>query len=176
MLSRGNAIQTASGSLYYPGAPHACDVEIEDIASSLSKMCRFGGHCSRFYSVAEHSVLVSQVVPPEHALCALLHDATEAYCVDVPRPLKLMLSNYAEIEELNWLAVAARFDLPDEMPDCIKHADNAVLMAEKAALMVGTQGVWPDIEPARVRISGFAPRGARAFFMTRYAELIRSRR
>ena len=146
-------------------------MNIEDIASSLSKQCRFGGHCSRFYSVAEHSVLVSHCVPAEHALAALLHDATEAYCVDVPRPLKMMLEGYAEIEARIWHAVAYRFSLPLDLPQCVKDADNAVLMAEKQALMPNSSGQWPDVAPAPVKISAFGPDNARLYFMARFAAL-----
>lgn len=107
---RGDWIQTYSGRAFYPLAPYPQDVCIEDIAHALSQLCRFGGHCRRFYSVAEHSVLLSRVVVPEFQLWALLHDASEAYLVDVPRPIKKQLPAYVEAERRVMAAICARFE------------------------------------------------------------------
>lgn len=176
MQRTGEWMQTVSGNAYWPGDPRADEVRIEDIAHALSMLCRYGGHCSRFYSVAEHSVLVSQVVPARFALVGLLHDATEAYVVDVPRPLKHMLVGYEPIEKLNWLAIAARFDLPTTLPPCVKVADNAVLLAEKAVLMRPAPAAWQiPGEPADVPIVGYAPERARRLFLDRFHSLCKER-
>ena len=170
----GDWLQTQSGVAYWPLSPRAEDVRISDIAHALSHLCRFGGHCSRFYSVAEHSVLVSRVVPPSCAMQALLHDATEAYMVDVPRPLKKFLSNYEEIEDRNWRVIAEHFGVPYEMHPSVKYADNTVLLAEKAALLGPSPRPWDwakDLKPAPVYVHGFAPTDAREIFLERYAEL-----
>jgi hypothetical protein len=169
---RGNWLQTWSGRQFWPLDPRPEEIHIGDIAHALSNACRYGGHCNRFYSVAEHSVLVSQVVPPEHALIALLHDATEAYCVDVPRPLKPALSGYKAIEHGIWLAVAARFGLPGGMPNEVKAADNAVLLAEQAQIMKAPPAPWcTQGEPAAVTILCLPPMEARALFLRRFHEL-----
>lgn len=63
-------------------------IDIESIANSLSKICRFNGHLEKFYSVAQHCVLMSEMVSNENRLTALLHDATEAYITDIPKPYK----------------------------------------------------------------------------------------
>lgn len=134
---------TATGRRFWPLDLRPEDISINDIAHSLSNLCRFGGHCLDFYSVAEHSVYVSYVVPPEHALPGLMHDATEAYVTDVPRPLKRGLGAvYEEIEAGAWRAICAAFALPLELPECVKHADNAVLMAEKQQIMCSTPHPW----------------------------------
>lgn len=130
----GNWIQTHSGRPYYPQDPQVSDIDIMDIAHALSKTCRFVGQCSRFYSVAEHSVHVSRLVPQEHQLAGLLHDATEAYLGDISRPLKLMLPQYREIESNNWFVIAAAFGLDPELPDCVKEADATMVFVERRAL------------------------------------------
>ena len=168
----GDWMQTYSGKRYYPVDPRIEDVDINDIAHALSHLCRYGGHCSRFYSVAEHSVLVSQVVPTEYALQGLLHDATEAYCVDIPRPLKRFLSNYAEIEHRNWLVISKYFGLPEEMHSSVHEADNNVLLTERNELLNHKAGMWnvPGT-PANVDVIGWAPEVARLFFLRRFFEL-----
>lgn len=173
---RGDWMMTASGLQYWPLDPRAEDVRLTDIAASLSKLCRFGGHSSRFYSVAEHSVLVSQIVPHEHALQALLHDATEAYVVDIPRPLKRGLgSAYADIEELNWLAICDALGVSPEMHPCVKAADDAVLMAERDALLPSGGPRWTvDSAPADVPVVGYGPLAAEQLFLHRYRALTHS--
>lgn len=168
----GNWMQTYRGGQFWPLDLRPEDVFIEDIAHSLSMICRYGGHCERFYSVAEHSVLVSRVVPPELALIGLLHDATEAYVGDVIRPLKPALSGYAQIEHQVWLAVASRFGLPGSMPNEIKAADNAVLLAEQLVLMKDAPAPWcVGGEPAKVEVRGLVPGEAESEFLDRFAEL-----
>ena len=68
MDSRDGSITTFSGVRFWPLLPNPDDILIADIAHALSNQCRFGVHASRFYSVAEHTVHVSQLCLPEHAL------------------------------------------------------------------------------------------------------------
>lgn len=105
------------------------DIYIDDIARSLSKICRFNGHCHRHYSVAEHSVLVSKILPPTLALAGLLHDATEAFMGDVTRPLKHMLPNYQDMEHKLSQMIEARFGVSFD-DTLIKTADNIALCLE----------------------------------------------
>lgn len=168
----GDWMQTIGGRPYWPLDPRPEDVDIEDICWALSHMCRFTGHVKRFYSVAEHSVLVSLIVPREQALQALLHDATEAYLMDVARPVKKGLSNYASIELRNWIAIAERFSVPVKMHPLVKIADDAVLMAGKRALLRPSATPWSILaQPADVRIWAHGPRVARWRFMRRFKEL-----
>lgn len=168
----GNWMQTFTGKQFWPMDPRADEICIEDIANSLSKQCRYAGHCKSFYSVAEHSVYVSHFVPKDLALCALLHDATEAYVVDVPRPLKPYLANYNEIESRVWLALSDKFGLPKVMPEEIHIADNAVLLAEKEQIVGPSPAPWViKGTPANVKIWCYSPIEAYRFFMKRYKEL-----
>jgi 5'-deoxynucleotidase YfbR-like HD superfamily hydrolase len=104
----GDWIETSKGNRFYPLDPYSSEVDIKDIAHSLSLLCRFNGHCSRFYSVAEHCVHTVEalksvdniyrcIFPAQ--MIALLHDASEAYISDIPRPVKPSLAGYGEIEE-----------------------------------------------------------------------------
>jgi uncharacterized protein len=120
---------------------------------------------------------VSQLVPPEHAFVALMHDATEAYCQDIVRPLKQGLPGYKEIEERNWRAICDRFDLAYELPECVHHADIAMLFAEQEALMPPSpiegdrrMGLVTPIK-TKVRIFGHMPGRATVLFLKRFNEL-----
>ena len=172
---RGDWMLTASGRQYWPLDPRADDVDLHDIATALSKECRFGGHCRGMYSVAEHSVLVSHVVPPEYALQGLLHDAAEAYCKDIPKPLKRGLGlAYADIEELNWLAICDRFGISPDLHPSVKEADLAVLAAEREQIMPMGGPAWSlPAAPASVRIVGHDWLAARGIFLLRFRELTR---
>lgn len=168
---RGDWLQTYTGRQFYPRSPEAIDVDPEDVAHSLSLQCRFGGHVDRFYSVAEHCVLMSRWVLNETgdrnlALWALLHDATEAYVVDVPRPVKRMLRDYAPLERRVMGAVAERFGLGhvvgmgvDVMPPIVQEADGRILLTERNTLM-SRHGHWHldgMIEPLPVKVTGWSP-------------------
>lgn len=135
-LRVGGWLQTFSGQHFYSMDPRTDEVHIEDIAHSLSLQCRFAGHCIRFYSVAEHSVLLAwwlyRHAGPQTALACLLHDASEAYLVDVPRPVKPFLAGYKEAESKVQAAIMERFGLPAEMPRAVKEADDWIIGDELA--------------------------------------------
>lgn len=171
----GNWMQTYQGKQFWPVDPRPEEIEIEDIAHSLSMLCRYNGHCEHFYSVAEHSVLVSNVVPAEDAFVALLHDATEAFVSDVPRPLKPFLPGYDKIEHRVWEAICERFNLPIELPESVKRADNEVLMAEMHQIMKGPPKPWNvDADPAPVVIGCYRPQYAKKMFLDRFNSLLPS--
>lgn len=176
---RGDWLQMNSGVAFWPLDPRPGEVLIEDIAHSLSLLCRFGGHCTRFYSVAEHSVHVSRLLPPEHRLWGLLHDATEAYVVDMPRPLKRMLPGYGEIEDIVQRAIAARFGLPVEIPAEVKQADRRMLLAEAWQIMSVPPVRWAEalagIQPAAVQVECLPPEAAARVFMAEFHRLMAAR-
>ena len=171
---RGDWMQTYSGLRYFPMDPRPEDIDPRDIAHALSLLCRYGGHIDRFYSVAEHCVNVSHTVSKDHALAALLHDATEAYVVDVPRPVKRYLADYRMVEAKVWLAIAARFGVDPELPAEVKEHDTRILLDERATLMRNAEvGAWSmdGMEPLGVDIFGHEPADAERMYLRRLAEL-----
>lgn len=167
-------IQTASGRYANLVAPLPHHINIGDIAHALSNICRFGGHTREFYSVAQHSVLVSRFVPPEHALPALLHDAPEAYVGDVILPLKRLLPDYRAIEASIWRVIASNFGLPVDLPRCVKRADLVLLATERRDLMNEQDTPWTVLDgvvPLPEPIDPWTPSHARAEFVMRYWEL-----
>jgi hypothetical protein len=127
--------RTVSGRRMRVTAPDPELIVIEDIAAHLSMICRFGGMVKSLYSVAQHSVMVSELVPPGNpylAQQALLHDATEAYLNDVIRPVKQLLPSYANLEELWAKAITARFGVDVvHLPAAVKLADSRACLTEQ---------------------------------------------
>jgi hypothetical protein len=167
-------ILTASGVSFNLLEPDISTVNIYDIAHGLSHLCRFTGHTKTFYSVAEHSLHCSYLVEQEHALCALLHDATEAFVGDVSTPLKSLLPDYRAIEDHLWFALATRFHMPMELPASVKRADLTMLATEKRDLMPGTAEVWAQlagVTPLTGSLTPMHPEVAKFKFLSRFLEL-----
>lgn len=167
---------TSSGLPFWPLRPRSEDVRIEDIAHALANLCRYTGHVRSFYSVAHHSVLVSRVVPREVALWGLLHDASEAYLHDLPRPIKHLpeLAAYRAAEAAVMRAVCERFGLPADEPEEVRVADRRMLRTEQRDLMppeLPGEG-RDDVEPYLFTIERpLPPVLARRAFLDRFAEL-----
>jgi hypothetical protein len=184
-VERDPFIQTVSGRRVNPFALAPSDIDIDDIAQALANQCRFGGHCRRFYSVAQHSCLVGDLVSAAGGdvtagLWALLHDAPEAYLSDLPHPLKHFSEFgrlYREAEDRLEQAIAEHFGLPRDPPAAVRDADRALLAAERRALMADSWE-WPElegVEPADVAIDPWTPERAAAEFRRRYHALRRQR-
>lgn len=178
-------ILTRSGRKFDLTNPTADMVDPADIAHSLSMQCRFNGHTSSFYSVAQHCCLVADLVPAEHQLHALLHDATEAYVGDMVRPLKEAMRDratyhgatclYEETEQRVWEAICERFDLIPILPASVKHADLVALATEKRDLMPQHQEPWPclaGITPAPDHVQPQTPATAAIHYQNRLLQLL----
>lgn len=186
---RGDWMQTFTGRRFYPLDPKPEDIDVLDIGHALGMICRYGGHIDRFYSVAEHCVLMSFCMPtPQLALEALLHDASEAYLGDMVRPLKHSgaMAPYLEVERALELVIAQRFGLPIvkfsdktaafyKMPEEVKDADTRILLTERTALMKNYKPSdrWAQdgMEPLPVAIQAWDHVEASNRWLARFAEL-----
>lgn len=172
-------IQTLSGKHFDYLNAQTDDVDIEDIATALSNICRFAGHLPEFYSVAQHSVLCSQIVPQEYAFEALIHDAAEAYCQDIPAPLKRLLPDYRRIETLVDDLIRSKFGLPLHQSDLVKYADLTMLATERRDLELDDGTPWLILEgvPASdlIQVVPLRPGQAYGLFMNRFNELSEAR-
>jgi uncharacterized protein len=168
-------IQTYSGLRFNPLNPNPDSILIQDIAHSLSMQCRFSGHIKHFYSVAQHSVLVSYLCDSADALWGLLHDATEAYLVDLPSPLKRsgFFDNFKSAEGILMNAVCKRFELPLVEPPSVKKADRQMLCTEQRDLLSVHRSDWKvEMTPLPFKIEALSQREAKDLFMKRFYELM----
>jgi len=167
-------VSTNSGQQFFFAHPDKSEIRLGDIAHALSQICRFTGHTTEFYSVAQHSVLTSHIVSQENALHALMHDAAETYIGDVSLPLKTLLPDYKEIEKSVEQAIFDRFGLALKTPEEIKQADLVMLATEKRDLMPEATEDWPvlhGIAPQPRPIKPLPPQQARTLFLERFAEI-----
>jgi len=172
-------ILTASGRHFNYLDPQLESISILDIAQGLANEARYNGHTRGFFSVAQHSYLASHLVPYSCALEALLHDAAEAYCKDIPRPLKELLPDYQAVEARVDKAIRAAFGLPVDMSPAVKHADLVLLATERRDLMPHDATPWPileGIQAAPRQLVPMQPPRAQALFLKRYIELTEQRR
>jgi len=175
---RGAWVQTFTGRKFWPLDPRAEDVRIEDLAHQLSQVCRYGGATRRFYSVAQHCVLVSKCVPRQHARLALLHDAAEAWIGDMVRPLKYQpeMTNFRIAEQRIEAVVLEAFGVyaSPEARRAVKEIDDRIIVDEIGALMADPPAYWDrlgDIEALGINVRAQSPRAAEAAFLRRFLEL-----
>lgn len=139
----GNTIKVAWGHYVDLSNPDPATIDLRSIAAALSKICRFGGHCPRFYSVAEHCVHATRLARSERLsvealIAVLLHDAAEAYIGDMVKPLKVSIPQFADVERRIEAAIERRFNVDfAKWATVIKRFDRAMLKAEKTIM-------WPD--------------------------------
>lgn len=178
-------IETYTGKRLVILDPQPEQIDIEDIAHSLSMQCRYTGHVRKFYSVAEHSYWVSELAErskpydAHFALWGLLHDATEAYLADIASPVKQHLSNYKEIENRLAEVIAERFRIPltKDLEDYVKFHDIQILRREAELLMPSKGLGWKANEGnpheiPNVPICGWYPEEAKEKFLKRFEQLM----
>lgn len=173
-------METRGGRVFHYQGDSLDDININDIASALSKCCRFVGHCRRFYSVAEHSYYASYQVPPAYAYAALLHDASEAYLSDIASPIKRQMPEYKVIEEGLMDRIAKRFELEPKFwhDPIIKRADMEMLKTEAYQLFDSKGAGWgipEDLEMYPHVLTCYNPDAAEMLFLRRFEELDRER-
>lgn len=174
-LKNTPVVMTRSGryvSLTNPVSEGFC---IEDIAHSLANICRFSGHVSSFYSVAQHCVLASHLVSQDTQLSVLLHDSQEAYLGYVMSPLKDLLPDYHKIELKMAEAIFKKFGINWPQPSAVEKADLIMLATERRDLMVKDDNIeWAiiaGVQPARFRIIPQTPERAKRSFLERFYSL-----
>jgi uncharacterized protein len=181
----GPYLQTVSGRWVNPFDPDPEQLDAGDIARALANQCRFGGHSRVFYSVAQHSVIVSELVESrggdtEDAFAALMHDATEAYLGDMPHPIKhrsRLGTSFREAEAHLEQVIRERFGIRADVLE-IKRVDRALLAAERRTFSAESWH-WPELEgaePLDIELTAWSPDEAERAFTRRYAELDARRR
>ncbi len=154
--------------------PEEAQLDIVDIAWSLSMQCRFDRCCARHYSVAEHSMFVAAHVPREFAFEDLLHDAHEAYAQDINTGFKQALEPaFKELDNRWRLSVCRTFDLPEKISPEIHHADMVALATERRDLELLDSKQWPSIvgiEPAPAQINHLSQYTAYQTFLNYFTE------
>jgi hypothetical protein len=169
-----------SGRFVNPFDPDPEQLDVEDIARALGNLCRFGGHSRVFYSVAQHSVIVSELVEQrggdvEDVFAALMHDATEAYLGDMPHPIKHrspLGAAFKDAEDQLEAVIRERFGIKADVPE-IKRADRALLATERRVFS-GENWHWPEldgVEPLDLELTAWSPAESAEAFARRYAEL-----
>jgi hypothetical protein len=154
-------IRTFTGKYVDPFNLQPEDIDIMDIAHALSNQCRFAGHTKRFFSVAQHCVGVTYNLDPETKIYGLLHDASEAYLIDLPTPIKQRLPEYQFAENRAMLAVATAFGL-----DALKFQHPDVKMADRMAL----EAEW-DLVVNADRLPSWVPEYAKTEFLNTFRQL-----
>ena len=170
---RGEFVQVTAERVFFPFDPRPEEVHLEDIAETLSKICRFGGRTPGiFYSVAQHSVLVSRRVPLEHRLWGLLHDAEEYITGDMVKPIKINFPGFGALgKSIMRDAICPHFGLEPEEPECVKEADLRMVKTEKLQFY-GTDPDWGRMaKPYDMVIIPMGWREARDLFLRRYYEI-----
>jgi len=172
-------ISTVKGNRFYIDAPV---FDAEEMAHATSMMCRFGGHVRRFYSVAEHQLLVAmlceqlQLADPFEGL---LHDGHEGYLVDLNKPWKAAITGYVSVEHKLETALRKQYKLPLTITAGCKKADLIALAIEAQQLLPnhGVDIVYPPgiVEQARalrdIHLNGYAPGLAGPEWLAAFHEL-----
>jgi hypothetical protein len=169
-------VAMVSGKTFNLIHPEESEFDIEDVAHHLSMICRFNGGTTQFYSVAQHSVLVSHLVPPYLELSALLHDVAEAYLGDCTTPFKQLLSEYKQIENNILQNIFNRLGLDFPLHSEIKRADIRARATEVRDLTLPAlnRKTWDHLKGVSAsehQIFAMEPQEAKQAFLDRYFEI-----
>lgn len=174
-------IETYTGRAFWPLEPTPDALSIIDIAHGLSNQCRYSGHTQWHFSVAQHCCLLAKWLSDHggsalDCLQILMHDAPEAYLVDIPRPVKQFMPEYRfwdhEINEVvrEWMGWK---DLP--MPEIQDEIDSRIIVDERAALMSRSNLDWGHhLVPLGIEITHWTPVEAEQTFLMMYAAYSKS--
>ncbi len=163
-LNTPQSIRTFTGKYVNVFDPDPDTICIEDIAHGLSNLCRWGGQCPRFYSVAEHSIHCADVAPDHLKLETLLHDSGEAFMVDIPRPIKREFKNYRETEDNLLKVIYKKFGIDWPMHEMVKQIDQEMLEYEWDYFI---------LEDTTDLIKGADPNQAKKMFLNAFKEYSR---
>ena len=175
-MTANNFISTPTVAKFYFNNPNPDDIYIMDIAHALSLICRFGGHCDSFYSVAEHSIILGTLLEKDGAddltlLAALLHDAEEAYLPDIPRPIKAMMPEADKIYEHLSQAIDDKYLLQGASWSIIYDYDRRLCITEAKALGIWNEE-WEDAGPSLpAKLFLWKPEEAEQLFINNFVEL-----
>lgn len=151
------SIRTFTGKYLNVFDPNPDDIDIVDIAHALSMLPRFGGHAPIPYSVAEHSLWVSNELQKAGAsiseiYAGLMHDCSEAYLIDIPKPIKLELPDYNRLEDSLMLVLAQKFNFKYPFHESIKKKDHEALVFEWDEIIVNrTKTDYYDQGTAKIK-------------------------
>ena len=169
-----NTIRLRSGLYLDLANPKPDQFKFSDIAGGLSKICRFGGQCEYFYSVAEHSYHCAMQanadgLSVESQRALLLHDAAEAFIGDIVKPLRIMLPDYAAVESRMEDCIAFGFGIQvDAQKDVVRKIDREMLIAERRAMFSADNVTWTwenDVRKIRVEFKKWTPGEAEVMFV-----------
>jgi len=167
-------LQCYSGTRFDLEDPDPSTILIIDIAHSLSNLCRYGGHSDAFYSVAQHSVIVSDIVSPENAFEGLMHDAVEAYVGDMIKPLKALFPEYKFYERRLDAAIRNKFHIPLTPSEEVHEADTRLMYLEAKLLFGDMVELWEKSPYPKLDMDireFLEPRKARELFLARFNSL-----
>lgn len=169
-----------TGERFFYRDPTVEMIHFTDIAEALGKVCRYAGHVHTFYSVAEHCCLLMRYardnldLTKQELLTVLMHDATEAYLPDLPRPLKQMLPQFKAFEHTLEAIIAERFNLLSPHPTIIRELDSRIICDERLQALNPSENDWgvDRLTPLNVKLHLWTPAEAIDNFTGDFQELI----
>jgi hypothetical protein len=160
-----HSIATYTGKSFDLSIMDPESITIEDIARGLSMNCRWGGHVKTFCSVAEHSIRVSEQLDDDNMFAGLMHDASEAYLLDMPKPFKTMMPDYVALEEKLMKVIADKFNFQYPLSPVVKAADKFILEWE-----------WEHVKSKNLHVRTMTPQEAESEFLKRFRFLYHSKK